>query len=245
MSLDGTAILLYIRINHINHINMFKDRVFTQISEFMRYLAAHPEAETGLPSMPDLGQKLGLGLPTVREQVQVAKAFGLVDVRPRIGTRRRPYTFAPAASLSLTYAVALSDTYFGQFSELRNHLETAFWDEAACKLTDRDKSELQELIRGARQKLSSSPVQVPHEEHRALHLLIFSRLDNAFVTGILEAYWEMYETVGLNLYSGDMNYLNEVWDYHSQMVDAICSGDFEAGRRALMEHVDLLAQRPA
>jgi DNA-binding FadR family transcriptional regulator len=67
-------------------------------------------------------------------------------------------------------------------------------------------------------------------------------LNNPFVTGILEAYWEAYEAVGLNLYA-DISYLRTVWQYHRKMVEAICSGDEAAGYRALIEHTDLLLQR--
>jgi DNA-binding FadR family transcriptional regulator len=88
-------------------------------------------------------------------------------------------------------------------------------------------------------------LQVPHEEHRQLHLLIFGRLNNPFVTGLLDAYWDMYEAVGLNMYSGDLAYLNEVWDYHSRMVECICAGDYDGGREALVAHMHLLVQRPA
>ena len=61
--------------------------------------------------------------------------------------------------------------------------------------------------------------------------------------GILEAFWEAYEAVRLNLYS-EYNYLLEVWNFHQQMVDAICSGNFDAGYRALLEHTDLLYHHP-
>jgi DNA-binding GntR family transcriptional regulator len=60
--------------------------------------------------------------------------------------------------------------------------------------------------------------------------------------GILEAYWEAYEAVGLNVYA-DYEYLQEVWSYHQKMVDAICRGDFELGYQALVEHKDLLYHR--
>ncbi|MBC8509431.1 MAG: hypothetical protein H8D34_31660, partial [Chloroflexi bacterium] len=40
------------------------------------------------------------------------------------------------------------------------------------------------------------------------------------------------------------DYLKEVWNYHQQMVDAICEGDLEAGYQALVEHTDLLYHRP-
>jgi DNA-binding FadR family transcriptional regulator len=223
---------------------MLKERLSTEISEFLRYLAAHPEADAGLPSLPDLSHELGIGLATLREQLEVARALGLVEVRPRTGTRRRPFSFAPAVRQSLGYALALNDAHFNAFSDLRNHLEAAYWDEATTRLSSDDKNALQALIVRARGKLRGTPVQVPHEEHRMLHLLIFSRLQNPFVSGILEGYWDMYEAVGLNIYSGDMKYLNEVWDFHARMVQGIVQGDIAAGRKALIEHVDLLAHRP-
>jgi DNA-binding GntR family transcriptional regulator len=94
----------------------------------------------------------------------------------------------------------------------------------------------------AMEKLNGDPIHIPHAEHRELHLSIYSRLNNPFVTGILEAYWEAYEAVGLNMYT-DIHYLKNVWEYHRQMVDAICTGDVEAGYHALLEHTDLLLQR--
>jgi DNA-binding GntR family transcriptional regulator len=100
------------------------------------------------------------------------------------------------------------------------------------------------LIDRAQEKLRRTTVQVPHEEHRKLHLVIYSRLNNPFVTGILEAYWDAYEAVGLSVYAGGIDYLNEVWQYHTQMVESILNGNYEAGRQALIKHVDLLAQRP-
>ncbi len=74
-------------------------------------------------------------------------------------------------------------------------------------------------------------------------MCIFRKLENPFVQGILEAYWEAYESIGLNLYAG-YEYLENVWEYHQRMVDAVCSGDFEAGYQALVEHKDLLYHRP-
>jgi DNA-binding FadR family transcriptional regulator len=216
------------------------------ISEFMRYLAKHPQTDTqGLPALTELSRELGVSVPLLREQLEVARALGLVDVRPRLGIRRLPYTFRPAVRQSLAYALALDESKFQKYSELRNHVETAYWDEAVRKLTEQDKQELRSLIARARQKLEGSPIQVPHEEHRALHLLIYRRLENPFVTGLLEAYWDAYEGVGLNVFAGGYEYLQEVWKYHELMVESICNGDYQAGREALEKHIDLLYHRPA
>jgi DNA-binding FadR family transcriptional regulator len=224
---------------------MLRDRLSVDISEFLRYLASHPEAESGLPSLNELSRDLGISLAALREQLEVARALGLVEVRPRTGTRRRPFSFTPAVRQSLGYALALNDGHFQKFAELRNHIETAYWNEAVCELTDEDKAELNAIIKRAHIKLAATPPQVPHEEHRKLHMLIYSRLGNPFVTGILEAYWDAYEAVGLNIYAGGMDYLNEVWGYHAKMVECICKGKFELGREVLIKHVDLLSQRPS
>ncbi len=224
---------------------MLRDRSFTDLSEFLSYLASHPEADDGLPSLMELSRELGISVAGLREQLEVARTLGFVEVRPRTGTRRRPFSFAPAVAQVLGYALALDQSHFDQFAQLRNHVEIAYWDEAVHKLTSEDTASLQALVTRAIAKLHGNPVQVPHEEHRKLHLLIYRRLDNPFVTGILEAYWDAYEAVGLNLYAGSIDYLLEVWQYHARMVDCICSGDYAAGREALVKHIELLSQRPA
>ena len=223
---------------------VIRDRTSPDISEFLRYLATHEEVENGLPSLKKLSEELGVSVASLREQLEVARALGLVEVRPRLGTRRRDYSFTPAIRQSLGYALALNNEHFRKYSELRNHVEAAFWGEAVEKLTEDDKNELQDIINRAFEKLHGSPIQVPHEEHRRLHLSIFSRLENPFVTGILEAYWDAYENVGLNVFTGGYDYLQEVWQYHRQMVDGICSGNYEEGFNALVAHTDLLYNRP-
>jgi len=223
---------------------MLRERISPDISEFLRYLAGHREAEQGLPSLTDLSGQLGISVSTLREQLEVARALGLVEVKPRTGTRRKTFTFTPAVRQSLSYALALSNDYFRKYADLRNHIESAYWYEAVTRLTDSDKQELQNLVTRAWEKIRGIPVQVPHEEHRKLHLLIYSRLENPFVTGLLEAYWDAYEAVGLNVFAGGYEYLQEVWGFHQQMVESICGGNFEVGYEALVKHTDLLYHRP-
>jgi DNA-binding FadR family transcriptional regulator len=224
---------------------ILRDRVAIEsLSEFLRYLAAHEQDETGLPPLTDLSHELGLSVASLREQLEVARALGLVDVRPRTGIRRLTYSFLPAVRQSLGYAMAREENSFGAFADLRKHVEAAYWYEAVKNLTSEDHVRLQGLMERAWTKLKGSPVQIPHDEHKQLHLTIYGRLNNPFVSGILEAYWEAYEAIGLNVFT-DYKYLQEVWQYHQQMVDAICTEDYEAGYKALLEHTDLIYHRPA
>ncbi len=220
---------------------MLRERNSQIISEFLKYLASHPEAEDNLPPLSELSRELGVGVSALREQLEVARALGLVEVKPRTGMRRKPYAFAPAVMQSLSYAIALNRDHFVAFADLRQHIERVYWREAVQLLTEDDRNALRELVARAQEKLRNMPPEIPHAEHRELHVAIYQRLNNPFVSGILQSYWDAYEFVGLNFYA-DYAYLTAVWDYHQKMTDAIYVNDIEGGYRALVEHTDLLKQ---
>jgi DNA-binding FadR family transcriptional regulator len=213
-------------------------------SELLNYLANHGmKPGDRLPAISELAQNLGISIGKLREQLEVARSLGLVEVRPKTGIRVLEYRFLNSLKTGLLYALATDPAAFGAFGELRNHVEAAFWHEAVGRLTAADRAELSSLVEQAWAKLQGEPVQIPHSEHRQLHLTIFSRLDNEFVRGLLEAYWEAYEAVGLAVYN-DYQYLEQVWHFHEDMVRAIETGDVEGGYRALIEHTSLLSRRP-
>jgi len=212
----------------------------------MRYLveAAQDDSRCDqLPSLAELSMELNVSIARLREQLEMAKALGLVEVRPRTGIRPLPYSFLPAVRNSLWYALETNRLNFDAYSDFRNHVEEAYWFEAVAMLTDEDHAELKDLVDSAWQRLRNPQVVIPHSEHRGIHMGIFKRLGNLFVLGVLEAYWEAYESIGLNLYT-EYDYLERVWQYHEQMVDAIVQGDYHAGYRALVDHKDLLYHRP-
>ena len=222
---------------------MKRRRALEPLSDFIRYLARSKENGRALPSLTVLSKELGASVASLREQLAVARALGWVEVKPRTGIRRLPYSFYPTVRHSVSYAIELDETYFMQFASLRNHLEAAYWLEAVQRLADEDKENLKALLAQAMEKLERSPVQIPHREHRKLHLSIYKQLDNTFVTGIFESYWDLYEAMGFDVFA-DYQYLKHIWQYHERMVASICDGRFQEGFDALIEHKDLLYQRP-
>ncbi len=211
-------------------------------SELLDYLAeasCQPEADTRIPALGQLSGELHVSVSKLREQLEVARVMGLVSVRPRTGIHRQDYNFMSAVRLSLFFALASDITVFDEYSNLRKHVEMSFWHEAVARLTDEDKHRLRQLVAQAWEKLRGSPVRIPHAEHREFHLTIFSRLDNVFVRGLLEAYWEAYEAVELNKYA-DLAYLSEVWSYHERITEDIIRGDVDSSLKAFEEHTKLL-----
>ncbi len=215
-------------------------------SDFLEYIVEHGyQPGDRLPTINELQEKdrLGISISKVREQLEVARALGLVEVRSKTGMRMKEYSFMPAVRLSLMYALAVDPAYFETFSELRNHIETAFWNEACETLTDEDTAIMRACVDAARQKLLGARIVIPNAEHRRFHLTVFKRLDNPFVMGLLEAYWDAYEAVELNRYA-DYDYHRQVWDYHEQILDAICAQDYDRARQLFIDHTKLLRHQP-
>jgi DNA-binding FadR family transcriptional regulator len=195
-----------------------------------------------LPPMEDLAKELVISRGKLREELIVMQAYGLVDMRPGDGTYVCPFDFYDAIRILVLYSTACDWRNFDRLYRLRVQLESGFWEEAASGLDDEDKQDLQYILEQAEAKLKSTLVEIPHREHRHFHLLIYSRLDNTFVQGLLNAYWDAYEAVGLHRYF-DFSYFEEMWNSHRKIVEAILTGRYREGKEVLARHFTLLDSR--
>ncbi len=212
-------------------------------SELLNYLARQKfEPGDRLPTLSELQREdhLNLSISKIREQLEVARALGLVEVRSRTGMRQKAFSFTPAVSLSLLYALALDVQNFEYFGSLRVHIETAYWQEACETLCEADLKAMRNCVTHAQEKLANTRwIQIPHKEHRQFHMAVFKNLENPFVTGLLEAYWDAYEAVEFNHYA-DYAYHQKVWDYHERILNEIEQGNYGAARVLFVEHTKLL-----
>ena len=189
-----------------------------------------------------LSSELGISTACLREQMELAKNLGIISTQPRKGIEILPYQFKPAVEKSLYYAINLDQAYFHQFSEMRNHLEQAYFIESARLLDEKTINDLKMYVHQAQAKLKGFPVQIPHLEHRNYHLTFFKPLNNVFLMGFLESYWDMYEQVGLDLYN-NLEYLIVVWEYHERIIGEIENGDFDRAAQLLTAHMELIDKR--
>jgi DNA-binding FadR family transcriptional regulator len=221
----------------------FSQSVFSSQSEFMQYIASLPEENDGrVPPLSELSQMLGISVATLREQLEVARMMGIVDIKPRAGIHKVPYSFRPAVMTSLTYALASESAPFAQYANLRKHLETSYFLEATQALLPEDKRDLEIIVLRAEEKLRRRPVIIPTSEHRDFHMLIYKRLNNRFVSGLLEAYWDLYKASGFEIYP-DMEYVTRIWQYHRKTLDLIKNHQYELAQQSLMEHMELITLR--
>ena len=223
---------------------MITKRIFTNgRSELLCYLAELAKnGETRAASISELSSILNTSTASLREQLEVARIMGLVEIKPHKGIILQEYSLRPAIQQSVGYAISVNPDDFYTFSDLRNHIEAAYWSQAVPLLSPDDHHKLTGLVEQAKQKLVSHPIQIPQDEHRQLHLTIYSRLNNPFVNGILEAFWDLYDAVGFSMYA-DFTYLQNVWDYHDRIVKAIIEGEYSTGYQVLIEHNSLIRTR--
>jgi len=196
----------------------------TEKFDLLEYLSNQNHNHNGgnceIPSLKELSDMQGVSIAKLREQLSVARSYGFVEVQPKTGIKMLPYSFAPAVKKSLSFALSLDRTYFDDFSKLRRIIEANFWFEAVARLDEKDLSYLQELVDQA-------------------CLTMYGKIENVFVLGLMEAYWDAYEEVGLNRYT-ELAHLKNVWNYHRKIVDALCRGKVDEGFTLLLEHMDLL-----
>jgi DNA-binding FadR family transcriptional regulator len=215
----------------------------TNLSEFMTYLASIPETSSQkIPPLNLLSRELGISVATLREQLEEARSLGIVEVKPKAGIRKLPYDFSTALKPGLTYAVHEGCISYQQFADLRKHLETAYFVEAAQSLDWTAIEKLEELVNEAFEIIQHTPGKVPAAQHREFHTLIYKHLNNQYLNGVLDAYWEVYHLSGLEVYP-DISYIERVWQYHSRIVDQLQKKNFSEGLTLLVEHMDLLNQR--
>lgn len=192
-----------------------------------------------IPPINQISQDLGISTSSLREQIELLKLIGAISAKPRKGLQLLEYKFAPAVTKSLYYAVKLDPGYFSSFSEIRNHLEKAFFIEAAELLDVDELRQLRECVQSANQKLDGDPPRIPHAEHRKFHLLIYKPLNNIFLNGILEAYWDTYEKVGLHEYA-DLDYLKKVWKFHERIIEQVSDRNIDLAFEILIKHMEMM-----
>ena len=77
-------------------------------SEFLRYLVGNGyQPGDRLPPLNELSKEIGVSIGKLREQLDVARALGLVKASPRRGVTFTGYSFHPPTQLSLMVALAM------------------------------------------------------------------------------------------------------------------------------------------
>src|SRR5437868_10139091 len=93
------------------------DRLDSDLLNYIVSQGARPGDR--LPSLDVLSEKLKISTGKLREQLEVARALGLVEVRPNRGIRLADYNFLSAIRLSFLFVLSSDRGQLHAFSLMR------------------------------------------------------------------------------------------------------------------------------
>ena len=196
-----------------------------------------------LPTETELVEALGVSRNSVREALKALQALDIVEIRHGHGTYVGRLSLDPLAD-GLTFR-ALHDIgrelrSMEEIVEVREALEGALIQRVARSGTDL--SALDEVIRRMEERAAAGRTFAA--EDREFHDLLYRSLDNALVTQLLQAFWDVFHRVNHRLGVTDPDPVETVRK-HRAIVTALRDRDVEGAAAAMAEHFRNLDARVA
>jgi DNA-binding FadR family transcriptional regulator len=184
-----------------------------------------------IPSEQVLAQELNVGRPALREGLRALETLGIV--RGRQGARRVLHSFDLAPLVRhLTTSLAPTPESVHELLEVRRVLEVSFFPHVMSLFTREDIARLRFLADKMTEKAARGEVFL--KEDADFHAALFARIHNRVLTGLLEAFWELFEETSSETTTGSD--LPATARSHAQIVDAIESGDAALAAHQLNSH---------
>lgn len=207
------------------------DAVVRQI----RTLIAESGLKVGdsLPTERELGIRFNASRNTVREAMGVLKAYGLVEVRPKVGATIADHRMSRAFDLFSFDTLEISRKTFSDVQGFRDLLEVGSADRILDRLRDEDVAELRRINDDLR---DIQDIAEASEIDFAFHLRLMSILGNA---AILDIYKVMKPVILRIMQKGKTrrSYRTETHAEHDSVVEALAARDRLAFQYRLRSHL--------
>ncbi|WP_202918613.1 FadR/GntR family transcriptional regulator [Saccharothrix deserti] len=198
-----------------------------------------------LPTETELVEALGVSRNSVREALKALQALDIVEIRHGYGTYVGRLSLDPLAD-GLTFR-ALHDIgrdlrSMEEIVEVREALEGALIRRIATTIPEADLAALDDVTRRMNERAKAG--QTFADEDREFHEVLYRSLDNALVTQLLRAFWDVFHRVNHRLGVTDPNPMQTV-RRHRAIVTALRKRDVARAESAMAEHFRNLDARVA
>jgi DNA-binding FadR family transcriptional regulator len=186
-----------------------------------------------LPTERELCARFNTGRNTVREAMRILKAYGMVDVRPKVGATITDNRMSRAFELFSFNTMELSRKTFTDVQAFRDLLEVGSAEQILHRLTDRDVDDLHRMNLGLAE---IHDVREASEVDYAFHLRLVSILDNA---AILDVYQVMKPVILRIMQKGKTRrtFKTETYAEHADVIEAMRARDRLAFQYRLRSHL--------
>lgn len=186
-----------------------------------------------LPTERELCARFDASRNTVREAMRILKAYGLVDVRPKVGAVITDNRMSRAFELFSFNTMEVSRKTFADVQAFRDLLEVGAADQLLDRITPNDIGDLREINGGL---FENRDVQQAAETDHAFHVRLVSILDNA---AILDVYRVMKPVILRIMQKGKTRriFKTETFSEHNGVIDALEARDRLAFQYRLRAHL--------
>lgn len=218
------------------------NRVATRMSRAIRdeitglILARGLRSGDPLPTENEMVEALGVSRNSIREALKALQALDIVEIRHGYGTYVGRLSLDPLAD-GLTFR-ALHDIgrdlrSMEEILEVREALEAALIRRVAESVPAEDLAALDEVTTRMAERAKSGDTFA--DEDREFHEILYRSLNNALVTQLLRAFWDVFHRVNHRLGVTDPDPAQTV-RRHRAIVTALRKRDVARAERAMVEH---------
>jgi GntR family transcriptional regulator, galactonate operon transcriptional repressor len=207
----------------------------------LRILRGEVAPGAAFPNAADLSTELQVSRTSVREAIKVLAAKGLLESRPKTGTRVRPrshWSWLDADVLAWQYEAEPDEQFLKNATEIRQVIEPAAAGLAAARATDAEIAGLEDAYRQMQLTVRDIESFLAADLH--FHIAILTACHNELLD-------QMSSAIGTGL-SASGTVTNQVpgaaaasLPLHHAVFQAIARRDVEAARAAMRDLVDRAA----
>jgi GntR family transcriptional regulator, transcriptional repressor for pyruvate dehydrogenase complex len=186
-----------------------------------------------LPTERELCMQFNAGRNTVREAMRILKAYGLVDVRPKVGATIADNRMSRAFELFSFNTLEIGRKTFSDVQALRDLLEVGGAEQLLAKVCDRDLEEL----RAINERMGSiHDLGEASEVDYSFHMRLISILDNA---AVLDVYRVMKPVILRIMQKGKTRrtFKTETFCEHDGVIEAMSRRDRLSFQYRLRAHL--------
>jgi DNA-binding FadR family transcriptional regulator len=193
-----------------------------------------------LPSEGELAERLGVGRNSVREAVKALEALGIIEVKVGSGLFVRAFSLDPLLD-NLTDLMLADVELLAEIREARRFLEVGMIENVIGAVDGAQLAHLRSILREWREVAGERGYSPDHD--RAFHHAVRENIDNGFVSGILERFWEAQRrSLERGIDPGPPDPVAHV-RLHAAIYDAIRRKDATGMRTAIDRHYFAILDR--
>ena len=212
-------------------------RAFDEISDQIRELIYSGVFKPGdkLPSERELGNQFKTGRMVVREALRTLEQAGLIYIKQgSSGGAFIRHADASVITSSISDMIKIGNVSLEELTETRLGIEKVILELSINKITKDDLDLLEKNIKDSEEEISKGIR--PLDSHLNFHLLLAKCTNNLLFERIVESIMKVTESF-LTQVVPDRIYLNNILDYHKEILRAIKQGDLQRAQEQMQSHL--------